>query len=191
MASLPFRGSSLSNVIAACSRAALGIQRRIRDNISRVGVTNLYVTAMEPESGKSIVALGLMELLSRRVERLGFFRPIVPEEPDPQLELMRGRYDAATAHALTSAEAATMQPYEELRKRVVEAYKALEAQCDFVLCEGTDFTGAAAALDFGLNADLANELGAPVLVVIRGSEAEQTASSVRAALGGLETKGCA
>jgi len=151
---------------------------------------NLYVTAMEPESGKSVVALGLMELLSRRVERLGFFRAIVPEEPDQQLELMRARYDAAVAHALTSAEAGSLQPYEELRKRVVEAYKPLEAACDFVLCEGTDFTGAAAALDFGLNADLANELGAPVLVVVRGGDAEQAAASVRAALGGLQTKGC-
>jgi phosphate acetyltransferase len=155
-----------------------------------VRVRNLYVTAMEPASGKSVVALGLMELLSRRVERLGFFRPIVPEEPDMQLELMRARYDAATAHALTAEVAAATQPYDELRKRVVEAYKTLEAECDFVLCEGTDFTGAAAALDFGLNADLANELGAPVLVVARGSRPEETAATVRAALGGLRTKGC-
>ena len=155
-----------------------------------MSVRNLYVTAMEPESGKSIVGLGLMELLSRRVERLGFFRPIVPEERDPQLELMRSRYDAATAHALTSEEAGAAQPYDELRKAVVAAYKPLEAECDFVLCEGTDFTGAAPALDFGLNADLANELGAPVLVVVRGGEPEQTAASVRAVLGGLATKGC-
>jgi phosphate acetyltransferase len=156
-----------------------------------VSSRNLYVTAMAPESGKSVVALGLMELLSRRVERLGFFRPIVPEEPDAQLELMRARYDAATAHALTSAEASATQPYDELRKRVVAAYKPLEADCDFVLCEGTDFTGAAPALDFGLNSDLANELGATVLVVVRGGEPEQTAASVRAALGGLASKGCA
>lgn len=151
---------------------------------------NLYVTAMAPESGKSVVALGLMELLSGRVERLGFFRPVVPDDPDPELELMAARYGAATAHALT-ADAASREPYDELRKRVVEAYKQLEAECDFVLCEGTDFTGAAPALDFGLNADLANELGAPVLVVVAGGDPEQTAATVRAALGGLETKGCA
>ena len=144
----------------------------IHDNIRHVNVRNLYVTAMEPESGKSVVALGLMELLSRRVERLGFFRPIVPEEPDSPLELMRARYDASVAHALTSAEAGGLQPYEELRKRVVAAYKPLEAACDFVLCEGTDFTGAARALDFGLNADLANDMGAPVLVVVRGRSPE-------------------
>jgi len=135
---------------------------------------------MAPEGGKSVVSLGVMELLSGRVERLGFFRPVVPREPDPQLELMRARYGAATACALTADEAAGLQPYDELRKRVVESYKQLESGCDFVLCEGTDFTGAAPALDFGLNADLANELGAPVLVVVRGGEPEQTAASVRA-----------
>src|ERR671915_576176 len=131
---------------------------------------NLYVTAMEPQSGKSVVALGLMELLAGRVERLGFFRPVVhsTQEPDPQIELIRRRYQLESAYdemyALTQEEASRLE-YDELRKRVVAAYRGLERRCDFVLCEGTDFTGAAPALDFGLNADLANELGAPVLVV--------------------------
>jgi len=151
---------------------------------------NLYITAMEPQSGKSVVALGVAELLSGRVERLGFFRPIVPAEHDPQLELIRKRYRASAAHALTQDEAARIDEYEEERKRVVQAYKALEAECDFVLCEGTDFTGAAPALDFGLNADLANELGAPVLVVVRGPSPEAAAASVDAARGALEHKGC-
>src|SRR6266536_1970492 len=111
---------------------------------------NLYVTAMEPHSGKSVVALGLMELLAGRVERLGFFRPVVGSEPDPRSELMRSRYESAVAHALTAEEASTVQPY----------------------------------------ADLANELGAPVLVVVRGGPPEQTAASVRVARAGLETKGC-
>ncbi len=151
---------------------------------------NLYVTAMEPQSGKSVVALGLAELLSGRVERFGFFRPIVPGQSDSQLELVGARYGASTAYALTSDEAARVDGYEEERKRVVQAYKGLEADCDFVLCEGTDFAGAAPALDFGLNADLANELGAPVLVVVTGRSPEDAAAAVDAAQGGLRHKGC-
>ena len=156
---------------------------------------NLYITGMEPRSGKSVVALGVMELLSARVERLGFFRPIVPSrtERDPQLELVRRRYklDASyeEMHALAEEEASEIE-YEELRKRVVGAYKALEQRCDFVVCEGTDF-GGAAALAFGRNADLANELGAPVLVVVRGGTPEETLASVRAARGSLDHKDCA
>jgi phosphate acetyltransferase len=157
---------------------------------------NLYVTAMAPQSGKSVVALGLMELLSARVERLGFFRPIVPSgtDPDPQIELIRRRYqlDAASEEmwALTQDEASALTDYGELRKRVVAAYKALEQGCDFVICEGTDFAGAAPALDFGLNADLANELGAPVLVVVKGGPVEDTAAAVRVARESLKHKGC-
>ena len=157
---------------------------------------NLYVTAMEPQSGKSLVALGVMELLSGRVERLGFFRPIVAsaDEADAQIELVRRRYklgaDARDMYALTQDEASAMGDYEGLRTRVVEAYKALERDCDFVVCEGTDFTGAAPALDFGLNADLANELGAPVLVVVKAGSPANTAASVRVARDSLHHKGC-
>src|SRR2546423_4859733 len=152
---------------------------------------------MEPQSGKSVVALGIMELLSRRVQRLGFFRPIVPSasEPDPQLELIRARYQLdlpyEDLHALSEAEAIAMPSYDELRKRVVESYKRLEQRCDFVVCEGTDFVGAAPALDFGRNADLANELGCPVLVVVKGGAPDETLAAVKAARSALEYKRCA
>ena len=94
-------------------------------------------------------------------------------------------------YGLTEAVASATGDYEVLRARVVEAYKALERTCDFVVCEGTDFTGAAPALDFGLNADLANELGAPVLVVVKaGSTPAATDAAVRVARESLAHKGC-
>jgi len=157
---------------------------------------NLYITAMEPQSGKSVIAMGVMELLSTRVQRLGFFRPIVPSstEADPEIELIRGRYQLAFSyeemHALSEAEAIAMPSYDELRVRVVEAYKELEQRCEFIVCEGTDFVGAAPALDFGRNADLANELGCPVLVVVKGGVPEETIASVKAARSALEYKRC-
>src|SRR2546430_812565 len=151
---------------------------------------------MEPQSGKSVVALGLMELLSPRVDRLGFFRPIVPsgDGPDPQIDLLRRRYQLEASpeemRALTQDEASAIPAYDELRKRVVAEYKALEPRFDFILCEGTDFTSATSALDYGLNADLANELGAPVLVVLKGGTPDETVASVRAARNSLKHKGC-
>jgi phosphate acetyltransferase len=66
---------------------------------------NLYITGMEPGSGKSVVALGLMETLAGKAQRAGFFRPIAAGakrpgedggerrgERDPQIELIRRRY---------------------------------------------------------------------------------------------------
>ena len=151
---------------------------------------------MEPQSGKSVVALGLMELLSPRVDRLGFFRPIVPsgDGTDPQIDLVRRRYQVDASpeemRALTQEEASAIPAYDDLRKRVVAEYKALEPRFDFILCEGTDFTSATSALDYGLNADLANELGAPVFVVLKGGTPDETVAAVRAARNSLKHKGC-
>src|SRR5687767_15906373 len=39
--------------------------------------SSVYVASTEGYSGKSTVALGLLEQLSRRVERVGVFRPVV------------------------------------------------------------------------------------------------------------------
>jgi phosphate acetyltransferase len=161
--------------------------------------SNLYITAMEPQSGKSIVSLGLMETLSGKVERVGFFRPIVPssQEPDAQIELIRRRYRLDTRyedmHAVSGDEAGAMIAAgrrDELVKRVFETYKRLEQHCEVVLCEGTDFAGVSPALDFDLNAEFANQLGCPVLVVVKGDSPDAIAASARVARESLERRGC-
>jgi phosphate acetyltransferase len=160
---------------------------------------NIYVTALAPESGKSVVGLGLMEMLSARAERVGFFRPIVASGPqhDSQLELMRRRYGLAASYeqmyALTDEEAQAEIAAgrgEEVKKRVVAAYRELERDCDVVVCEGTDFAGQTPALDFNLNAELANELAVPVLVVVRGRTPSEAVEAARVAREALRQKGC-
>ena len=160
---------------------------------------NLYITGMEHGSGKSIVALGLMETLSGKAGSAGFFRPIVPAGPgrDEQIELIRTRYSLPTSyeemHAM-SAEAAhaliAAGRHDELEQRVFDAYKALEKRFEAIVVEGTDFVGVLPALDFELNALLARQLGCPVLVVIRGSDVPAIASAVRVARASLTHAGC-
>jgi phosphate acetyltransferase len=53
---------------------------------------------MGPASGKSIVALGLVELLSHRITRIRFVRPIVQHVPNNDPELIRARYQLADDH---------------------------------------------------------------------------------------------
>ena len=54
--------------------------------------------------------------------------------------------------------------YEELIEGIVTKYKYLEENYDFVLCEGTDFEGSTSAFEFDINADIANNLGCPVVL---------------------------
>ncbi len=160
---------------------------------------NLYITGMEPGSGKSVVALGVMETLAARAKAAGFFRPIVlsGERPDPQIELIQKRYGLRSSyqqmHALSADEAHALIAagrHAELQERVFDAYKRLEAEFDVIVCEGTDFQGALPALDFELNAELANALACPVLVVLKGSSVGAIASSVRVARASLTHRGC-
>lgn len=141
---------------------------------------SLYIAANAPRSGKSLIALGFMELLSRRVERLGFFRPVIRQTgggPDNDIELMRKRYQLQgpyeSFYGITSDEATqliTEGKSQELLTRVFARYKEFERNCDFVLCEGSDLTGLAVSLEFNFNAKLANQIDAPVLVVANGQD---------------------
>ncbi len=163
---------------------------------------SLYIAAIEPRSGKSVVALGIMELLSRRIRNVGYFRPVIPsrEVPDNNLQLIRNRYrlnlayEEMYAYSHEDAQAlATGGSNDTLLKGILNKFKALESKCRFVLCEGTDFTGVSSAFEFEFNADVANNLECPVLVLVNGrrKSPEQVIGAVRVARESFEAKGCA
>lgn len=162
---------------------------------------NLYIASTEPRSSKSLVALGVIELLSRRIQRIGFFRPVIraSDEPDNDIELIRRRYGLPlpyeSLYAATHEEArhlAASGRMDELLENILAKYKALERQCDFIVCEGTDFTGVAAAFEFDFNAQVANHLGCPVLIVANGrvKTTEEVFEFVRAAREAFDDEGC-
>lgn len=144
---------------------------------------NLYIAAIEPNSGKALVLLGIMELLSGRVRRLGFFRPVIHSgtELDNDIELVRSRYPQPCSYqahyAFTDEEArqliATGQ-YSELLKQIIEKYKQLEQQCDFIVCEGVDSTAIDPAFVDNFDSRVANHLAAAILLVANGANKTPT-----------------
>ncbi len=68
---------------------------------------SLYIGTLGPRSGKTLVLLGVLELLSRRVEKLGFFRPVIhsADQPDNDIELVRSRYNIELAYESMYAKA--------------------------------------------------------------------------------------
>ncbi len=141
-------------------------------------MTSVYVASAEGNSGKSTVALGVLEQLSRRVERVGVFRPIVRADVaasggrDYVLDLLTSR-EAST----TSYEDALGVTYEDMHAdpergldRIVERYHAVAEQCDAVVVVGSDYTDIASPSEFSVNARIAANLGVPVLLVVNGSD---------------------
>jgi phosphate acetyltransferase len=162
---------------------------------------NLYIATMEPDSGKAILALGVMEMLSRRIRNIGFFRPVIKssDKPDNDIQLILSRYTRELSYeetyGCTYEEAQSMiaeGQYNELLKNIVSKYKGLESQCPFVLCEGTDFTGVSSAFEFDFNADVANNLGAPILAVVNGfgKSPAEVVDAVRVARESFGGHGC-
>ena len=162
---------------------------------------SVYVTALEPGTGKSAVVLGLAELLSRRAGRIGFFRPLIAgsQVADPDIALIRERYQLtqsyAQSYAATGDDLHTLRNHDEyggLFKRILVGYRELAAEVDAVIVEGTDFTQASRAVEADLNIDVANHLDCSVLLVVGGSgrSAEAVLDAVRLALATLVERGC-
>src|SRR6476646_1671580 len=91
---------------------------------------SVYIAGLSPGAGKSLVALGVAELLSRRVAGLGVFRPVVSTPADPLLATLRERYriGGPEAYGVTDAEAGRMLAegrVEELVSAVVARFRAV------------------------------------------------------------------
>ncbi len=144
-------------------------------------VTSVYVASAEGFTGKSTVALGVLDQLSRAVGRVGVFRPIVRGDAggttgegtrDYVLELLCGH----EAVDLTYEECAGVT-YDDVHAdpakaldRIVERYHEVAARCDAVLVVGSDYTDVGAPTEFSYNARVAANLGAPVLLVVNGHD---------------------
>lgn len=163
---------------------------------------NLYVAAAEAMSGKSLIVLGFMELLSRHVGKIGFFRPIVKDgkEQDNHIRLISQRFKLpfsyASMYGITSKQAfewIQAGDMDSIFTSVLNKYKNLEKECDFILIEGTDFRGSLVSFEFDMNARIANNLGAPILAVINGfgKNTNEVADAMQMVKSTLANENCA
>ncbi|WP_144797579.1 phosphate acetyltransferase [Microbacterium paludicola] len=143
---------------------------------------SIYITSAEGHSGKSTIALGVLDALMRAIPRVGVFRPIARSsaERDYVLELMLAHdgvnldYDDCVGVT-----------YDEVRDdpdralaTIVARFKAVEAQCDAVVIVGSDYTDVASPAELGFNARIAANLGAPVLLVLGGRDQQARAEQL-------------
>ena len=164
----------------------------------------LYVTATEARSGKSLVCLGLMELLLRKIDKVGFFRPIIDNEPgsgkrDNDIELISSYFKLEIPYekmyGYTTSETADLISRgraTEILEGIIRKFNELKKTCDFVLCEGTDYASSAASLELDINAEASKNLGAPVLLVSNAYQKclHDVIPPLKLAFESLTEKGC-
>ncbi len=139
----------------------------------------VYIATTEPNSGKSIISLGLMQLLLGKVAKVGYFRPIIDDfEPggiDNHIHTMTSYFKLdikfSDAYAFTRSEVIQKKNEDrddEIISTIITKYKAVEERFDFVLVEGTSFSGEGTIIEFDINLVIAKNLGIPVIILASG-----------------------
>lgn len=139
----------------------------------------IYIATSEENSGKSIITLGLMSMLIGKTAKVGYFRPIVEDFEegglDSHIETVISHFGLdikfQDAYAITKSKLIKKKnkgKIGEVIDLIIEKYKRLEERFDFVLVEGTSFTGEGTVIEMDMNVLIAKNLGIPTIIVGTG-----------------------
>lgn len=147
--------------------------------------TAIYIASPEGDTGKSTIALGVLHRLSATVARVGVFRPITrgdAEQRDYILELLLDHTTADLPY-----DDCVGVTYQQLHDdpdaalgEIVDRFHRVADRCDAVLVVGSDYTDVAAPSELSVNARIAANLGAPVVLAVkaRGRTPDEVAQVV-------------
>ncbi|PXY47165.1 phosphate acetyltransferase [Flavobacterium hydrophilum] len=139
----------------------------------------IYIATSDQNSGKSIITLGLMSILIGKTAKVGYFRPIIEDfvdgEQDNHIETVLSHFNLdiqfEDAYAITKSKLIKKKnkgKIGEVLDLIIEKYKKLEERYDFVLVEGTSFTGEGTSIELDLNVLIAKNLGIPTIIIGSG-----------------------
>jgi phosphate acetyltransferase len=140
---------------------------------------SIYISTIEPKTGKSLIALGIIELILRKTTKVGFFRPIIQDpidgKPDKHIDLILsyfklpqtyedsfGLYYSEVNHLMGQ------EKLDEILDKIISKYKELETNCDFIVCENSDYVGENSTFAFDINVAIAKTLRCSLLILGNG-----------------------
>ncbi len=157
----------------------------LADNVSVVG-RSVYVASPEGLTGKSAVALGLLDALTREVGSVGVFRPLTTadsggDDIDLIVDLLVNQPGISQTYdeAIGVTYEAARQDADEALHVIVERFGQLTDRFEVILVVGSDYTDVATGTELSFNAKIAANLGSPVVLVVHGRE--RTPEQIRAA----------
>ena len=139
---------------------------------------SIYITSAEGHSGKSTIALGVLDTLMHEAPRVGVFRPVARSitERDYVLDLLLAHDGVELDY-----EECVGVTYDDVHSDpdaalavIVERFKQVEAKCDAMVIVGSDYTDVGSPTELSFNARVAANLGAPVLLVLTGRSVDES-----------------
>lgn len=141
----------------------------------------IYIATIEENCGKTIITLGLLRMLLGKTAKVGYFRPVIEDyeegKKDTHIEMVISYFDLdiqyEDAYAITKSKLIKKKNNGKLGEVVdliIEKYKKLEDRFDFILVEGTSFTGEGTVIELDMNVLIAKNLGIPTIIVGSGED---------------------
>jgi phosphate acetyltransferase len=137
---------------------------------------SVYIASPEGFTGKSAVALGLLDALTREVDSVGVFRPLTTSSGSDDVDLIVDLLVNQPGISQTYEEAigvtydAAREDADEALHIIVERFGQLSDRFDVILVVGSDYTDVASGTELSFNAKIAANLGSPVVLVVHGRE---------------------
>ncbi len=151
----------------------------------------IYIASSDSLSGKSLVALGLMNMLSGKTKKIAYFKPVINDydnnSKDNHIETIAAHFGLTTPYedmyAFTKDEVLRYRSEDNTAfviDKIIAKFKKLEETHDFVLVEGSDFLGEGVSFEFDANIAIAKNLGIPVVLTLNaaGHDVEDIANSL-------------
>ena len=156
---------------------------------------SVYVAAPEGQTGKSAVALGLVDALTREVGSVGIFRPLTTVgtfgETDLVVDLLVNQPGIHQTYeeALGVTYEAAREDADEALHQIVERFGQLTDRFEVIVVVGSDYADVASGTELSFNAKIAANLGAPVVLVVhgRGRTPEQIRAAAESAVAELQS----
>ncbi len=153
---------------------------------------SIFIATTEAYSGKSVVALGLVNMLLGKTKKIGYFKPIININPsegkDGHIQTIIEYFNLGEkygdSYAFTRSDVLRQMEnggQGEMLNLIIRKFKKLEEEYDFTVVEGSDFLGEGTAFEFELNLSIVKNLSTPVIIVSTG-ENKTTAEIISAVL---------
>jgi phosphate acetyltransferase len=144
------------------------------DRVSSGTAVAIYVASPEGDTGKSTIALGILHRLAATVAKVGVFRPItrMGEDRDYILELLLAHTTVGLSYeeCVGVGYQALHDDPDSALADIVDRYHKVAERCDAVLIVGSDYTDVASPSELSVNARIAVNLGAPIVLAVRAAD---------------------
>ena len=155
-------------------------------------IKTVFIASTEPHSGKSIISIGLVNMLLGKAQKIGYYKPIISHnqlsEEDNHIHAILNYFELPMTfqdtYSFTWQQAMQQMETEsqgEMIDTIIRKFKNYENNYDFTVVEGSDYKGEGAAFEFEINVQIAKNLQAPAIIVVSG-EGKSTAQVVNGAL---------